>query len=80
MTLRVNGPDRRALMFGLGRNNNGTGMVLAASGMASLPAAIVPVLAYNLVQHVVAGLISKRMSNRSQRSRLSFIRVERVSK
>ena len=52
--LRVNGQDRRALMFGLGMNNNGSGMVLAASALVAAPWAIVPVLAYNLIQHIIA--------------------------
>jgi BASS family bile acid:Na+ symporter len=41
-------------MFGLGMNNNGSGMVLAASALVAAPWAIVPVLAYNLVQHIIA--------------------------
>jgi BASS family bile acid:Na+ symporter len=60
--LGVNGEDRRALMFGLGMNNNGTGLVLAASSLVTLPWAVVPVLAYNLVQHVVAGGISRSLA------------------
>ena len=65
-TLRVNGDDRRALMFGLRMNNNGTGMVLAASALVTLPWAVVPVLAYNLVQHVVAGLLSRSLAVRER--------------
>ena len=65
--LRVNGGDRRGLMFGLGMNNNGTGMVLAASALVTLPWAVVPVLAYNLDQHVVAGLLSRSMAARERR-------------
>ncbi len=53
--LRVSAADGRSLMFGLGMNNNGTGLVLAGSALGALPWAVVPVLAYNLVQHVVAG-------------------------
>jgi bile acid:Na+ symporter, BASS family len=54
------------LMFGLGMNNNGTGMVLAASSLVALPWAVVPVLAYNLVQHIVAGGISRSLAKRVQ--------------
>jgi BASS family bile acid:Na+ symporter len=53
--LGVDEAQRRSLLFGLGMNNNGTGMVLAATSLAPLPRAILPVLAYNLVQHLVAG-------------------------
>jgi BASS family bile acid:Na+ symporter len=52
--LGLSEPDSRSLMFGLGMNNNGTGLVLAASTLGSMPWAVVPVLTYNLVQHVVA--------------------------
>jgi BASS family bile acid:Na+ symporter len=51
--------DSRSLMFGLGMTNNGTGLVVAASELGSLPWAVVPVLTYNLVQHVVAGGVSR---------------------
>jgi bile acid:Na+ symporter, BASS family len=64
--LGVNGQDRRALIFGLGMNNNGTGMVLAASALVSLPWAVVPVIAYNLVQHIVAGGLSRSMAKGGQ--------------
>jgi BASS family bile acid:Na+ symporter len=40
--LRVSEPDGRSLTFGLGMNNNGTGLVLAASTLGSLPWAVVP--------------------------------------
>jgi BASS family bile acid:Na+ symporter len=43
-------------------NNNCTGIVLAASALVALPWAVVPVLAYNLVQHIVAGGLSHSMS------------------
>jgi BASS family bile acid:Na+ symporter len=59
--LRASEPDRRSLMFGLGMNNNGTGLVLAASAFGSLPWAVVPVLSYNLVQHIVAGGLARWM-------------------
>jgi BASS family bile acid:Na+ symporter len=51
--------DGRSLMFGLGMSNNGSGLVLAAAALGSLPWALVPVLAYNLVQHIVAGGVAR---------------------
>jgi bile acid:Na+ symporter, BASS family len=49
-------PDQRiSLMFGLGMNNNGTGLVLASLALAHLPQVMLPILFYNLVQHLVAG-------------------------
>jgi BASS family bile acid:Na+ symporter len=53
--LRAGRAQQTALMFGLGMNNNGTGLVLAASALSHLPAVLLPVLCYNLVQHLVAG-------------------------
>lgn len=55
---RVLGLDhagRSALMFGLGMNNNGTGLVLATTTLGAAPMALLPVIAYNLAQHLVAG-------------------------
>ncbi len=48
---------RTSLMFGLGMNNNGTGLVLASIVLAEHPRALLPVLIYNLVQHLVAGCV-----------------------
>ncbi len=55
-------PSRSASMtFGLGMNNNGTGLVLASAAFASRPAALLPIVLYNLTQHVVAGLVHRAM-------------------
>ena len=50
---------RASLMFGLGMMNNGTGLVIAASALANLPDVLLPIIFYNLVQHVVAGLFQR---------------------
>jgi BASS family bile acid:Na+ symporter len=44
-----------ALMFGLGMNNNGTGLVMSSLALADHPRVLLPIIFYNLVQHVVAG-------------------------
>ena len=57
---RVVGADRGqrvALMFGLGMNNNGTGLVLASLALGSQPLVLLPIIAYNLTQHLVAGCV-----------------------
>jgi BASS family bile acid:Na+ symporter len=57
---RVLGTDqaqRAALMFGLGMNNNGTGQVLASVALASQPLVLLPIITYNLSQHVAAGCV-----------------------
>jgi bile acid:Na+ symporter, BASS family len=50
--------QRVALMFGLGMNNNGTGLVLASLAMGSQPLVMLPIIVYNLVQHVIAGSVN----------------------
>ncbi len=49
--------QRAALMFGLGMNNNGTGLVLASLALADHPRVMLPIIFYNLVQHLVAGAV-----------------------
>jgi BASS family bile acid:Na+ symporter len=53
--LRADGARQTSLMFGLGMNNNGTGLVLGAAALAHLPAVLLPLIFCNLVQHLVAG-------------------------
>ena len=54
---RTDQADRVSLMYGLGMNNNGTGLVLASLALASFPRVMVPIILYNLVQHLVAGSV-----------------------
>jgi bile acid:Na+ symporter, BASS family len=54
---RADYPQRMSLMFGLGMTNNGTGLVIAAGALAHIPAVMLPVIFYNLIQHVVAGCV-----------------------
>ena len=53
--LKVDLAQRVSLMFGLGMNNNGTGLVLASMALADHPRVLLPIIFYNLVQHLVAG-------------------------
>jgi BASS family bile acid:Na+ symporter len=53
----VNPTQRTSLMFGLGMNNNGTGLVLASMALADHPKVMLPIIFYNLIQHLVAGLV-----------------------
>lgn len=50
---------RTSLMFGLGMNNNGTGLVLASMALADHPRVMLPIIAYNLVQHLAAGVVDR---------------------
>jgi BASS family bile acid:Na+ symporter len=55
----VGPPESVSLMFGLGMNNNGTGLVLAAMAMADHPEVLLPIIMYNLIQHLVAGVVDR---------------------
>jgi bile acid:Na+ symporter, BASS family len=49
-----------SLVFGLGMNNNGTGLVLASVALADhpqVPQVMLPIIFYNLVQHLVASIV-----------------------
>jgi bile acid:Na+ symporter, BASS family len=54
----ANRAQRVALMFGLGMNNNGTGMVLASMVLGSQPLVMLPIIVYNLTQHLIAGTVN----------------------
>ena len=60
--LKVSNVERTSLMFGLGMNNNGTGLVLSSLTMADHPLVMIPVIFYNLIQQIVAGLIDTNMN------------------
>lgn len=59
---RVDSADRGAtasLMFGLGMNNNGAGLVLASLAISNHPGVTLPIILYNLIQHLVASFVDK---------------------
>jgi BASS family bile acid:Na+ symporter len=62
--VKADAPDRAALMFGLGMNNNGTGLVLAALALGAYPRVMQPILIYNLVQHLVAAAVAPTLSRK----------------
>lgn len=57
--LQTDPAQRTALMFGLGMNNNGTGLVLASMALADHPQVLLPIIMYNLIQHLVAGCVNQ---------------------
>jgi bile acid:Na+ symporter, BASS family len=65
--LKTDLAHRMSLMFGLGMNNNGSGLVLATVAFAGNPRVMLPVIFYNLVQHLVAGFVASLL-NRTDRS------------
>ncbi|MDD2659175.1 MAG: bile acid:sodium symporter [Methylococcales bacterium] len=46
-----------SLMFGLGMKNNGTGLVLASMALSDHPQIMLPIILYNLVQHLIASVV-----------------------
>jgi predicted Na+-dependent transporter len=63
--LRVDRARQAALMFGLGMSNNGTGLVLASVALAGQPRVLLPLLLYNLTQHLVAGAVAHLLGGAS---------------
>jgi BASS family bile acid:Na+ symporter len=59
--LRGTRADAVTVMYALGMNNNGTGLVLASTQLAHHPLVLVPVLLYNLVQQIAAGMLDARV-------------------
>ncbi len=59
--LRADKSDKAALMFSLGMNNNGTGLVLAATALADHPSVMLPMIFYTLVQQVTAAIVDWKM-------------------
>jgi BASS family bile acid:Na+ symporter len=55
--LRAGLPQQVSLFFGLGMNNNGTGLVLASMALPTPPRVLLPIVLYNLGQHLVAGSV-----------------------
>ncbi|MCA9026203.1 MAG: bile acid:sodium symporter [Planctomycetaceae bacterium] len=62
--LNADHSQQTALTFGLGMNNNGTGLVLASMALADHPRVMLPIIMYNLVQHLVAGTVDHVLLSR----------------
>jgi BASS family bile acid:Na+ symporter len=58
---RADRNSKIALMFGLGMNNNGTGLVLASVALVDHPQVLLPIIFYNLVQHLIASIIDHNL-------------------
>jgi BASS family bile acid:Na+ symporter len=63
--VRASPAERVSLMFGLGMNNNDTGLVLASMALADHPRVLLPIIFYNLVQHLVAGVVDFILSRKA---------------
>lgn len=58
---KVDKQNKVAIMFGLGMNNNGTGLVLASVALADHPQVLLPIIFYNLVQHLIASVVDREL-------------------
>ena len=57
--------QRISLIYGLGMNNNGTGLVLASLVLGDYPRVMLPIIFYNLIQHLVAGIVHFALCHRT---------------
>ena len=55
--LGAGAPEQVSMMFGLGMNNNGTGLVLASMALADHPMVMLPIIFYNIMQQIIAGIV-----------------------
>ena len=61
------GPAQKAaLVYGVGMANNGAGLSLASGALTACPMALLPLVAVNLVQHLIAAVANWRMSSPSK--------------
>lgn len=58
--LKTDSAERASLLFGLGMNNNGTGLVLVTTALADHPVVLLPIISYTLVQQIVAAYVDKK--------------------
>jgi BASS family bile acid:Na+ symporter len=61
-------PDTISLTFGVGMNNSSASSVLASSRMSDHPLVLVPILAYGMLQKLLAGTVDKAL-RRQRRAR-----------
>jgi BASS family bile acid:Na+ symporter len=70
--LGASAADTTSLTFGVGMNNSSASSVLASARMADHPLVLVPILAYGMLQKVLAGSVDTALRRqRRQASRLS---------
>ena len=63
--IKVTPSERTSLMFGLGMNNNGTGLVLSSLALADHPSVMLPIIFYNLMQQIIAGIVDKLYNSKN---------------
>lgn len=66
--LHSGAPEQTSMMFGLGMNNNGTGLVLASMALADHPTVMLPIIFYNIMQQIIAGIVDWKVLRKSSSS------------
>jgi BASS family bile acid:Na+ symporter len=56
--------EKVSLMFALGMNNNGSGLVLASMALSDHPRVMLPLIIYTLIQHLFAAYVDRALSIR----------------
>jgi bile acid:Na+ symporter, BASS family len=59
--LKSDKSEQAALMFGLGMNNNGTGLVLATATLSDHPNVLLPMIFYTLAQQLIAAFVDWKL-------------------
>lgn len=70
--------NKASLMFALGMNNNGAGLVLSSLALADHPQVMLPIIFYNLVQHFVASLVDRIIARGVHRRSASPVVIMRL--
>jgi BASS family bile acid:Na+ symporter len=65
--LKIDGTDRASLVYGLGMNNNGTGLVLVTSQLGNHPMVLLPIILFNLEQQIIAAAAGTFLMRRHER-------------
>jgi BASS family bile acid:Na+ symporter len=60
--------ETASLMFGMGMNNNGSGLVLSSLALADHPTVMVPIIFYNLAQQICAGIVDRLLGKKHPES------------
>lgn len=76
--LKTPPPEKSALVFGLGMNNNGTGLVLASLTLKAYPNIMLPIIFYNLGQQFIAGLIDWLWKNKLSKPKLILLKQSKI--
>jgi BASS family bile acid:Na+ symporter len=59
-------PEVTSMTFGVGMNNSSASSVLAASRLADHPLVLIPILAYGMLQKLLAGLVDSALRRRAR--------------